>query len=131
MRYVVFEQLSDNVGTVTGLYAGVLPAGIVGGIETEALDPIKETYPNLEPVMRIRLDTKELYYDYISRENTETRLAQTQSELTDVQQALADTYEQLALTQLENTNTQAAMSDLYEQLLLVQAELESLKGGGE
>lgn len=129
LRYVTYLKQGDNVGLVTGIHQSNASLQLDGAIEINYADPEKLDYPNFKALMMIKLDTKELYYDYISIENTETRLAQTQKELTDVQQALADTYEQLALTQLENTNTQAAMSDLYEQLILVQAELLTLKGG--
>lgn len=97
-RYVTWESYAEGVGSVTGIYIGAIPETIIGGMETESPMPDYVVTAGLESVLRINIETGELYYDYVKAESTETRLAQAQKELTDVQQALADTYEQLALT---------------------------------
>ncbi|WP_211746410.1 hypothetical protein [Paenibacillus sp. Marseille-Q4541] len=134
-RYITWEPYSPNVGNVTGIYEGAVDESITEGpntIESESPTPDGANAVNgLTSVLRINLETGELYYDYIKIESTETRLAATQAELTQVQQALADAYEQLTIAQNESTTTQQALSDLYEQLLKLQEEIAALKGGGD
>ncbi|MBD7967773.1 hypothetical protein [Paenibacillus gallinarum] len=130
-RYITYEPYTEGVGNVTGIFVGAIPESITGGIESESLDPVYVQLPGMTAALRINIETGELYYDYIKLESTETRLVSTQTELTQVQQALADAYEQLMIAQIESTTTQQALSDLYEQMLQLQEELAALKGGGE
>ncbi|MNW44379.1 hypothetical protein D3C74_216110 [compost metagenome] len=60
-----------------------------------------------------------------------SELERLQTELTNTQVALTDTYEQLLAAQEETTSTQVALTDVYEQLLNVQEELISIKGAAE
>lgn len=60
-----------------------------------------------------------------------TELERIQTELTNTQVALTETYEQLLVAQEETINTQNALSDVYEQLLTMQEELSKLKGATE
>ncbi|MNH91604.1 hypothetical protein D3C87_954320 [compost metagenome] len=61
----------------------------------------------------------------------EEKLAAAETEITNTQVALADTYEQLLKSQEETTQTQIALTDVYETLNSVQAELATLKGGSK
>lgn len=130
-RYITWRDEGNGVGSVTEMYSGTIPLGLSGGKLITVEDPEIINYPNLKPVLKINIEAETMYYDYVSEDTTESRLALTQAELTQVQQALADTYEQLAIAQIESTTTQQALSDLYEQLLQLQEEMATLKGGGE
>lgn len=129
--YVYYELISGTKAKVTSILYTLIPEQneeLMIEREDDAI-PVPVAIPEMTPHLRIDLENNELYYDYISVETTESRLAFTQAELTQVRQALADTYEQLAIAQLESTTTQQALSDLYEQLLQLQGELATLKGG--
>ncbi|WP_042207429.1 hypothetical protein [Paenibacillus durus] len=53
-------------------------------------------------------------------EQLQQRLDASETELTNTQIALADTYEQLLAAQTETTNVQLALTDVYEQLIALQ-----------
>ncbi|MNV66785.1 hypothetical protein D3C71_1595570 [compost metagenome] len=61
--------------------------------------------------------------------SAEDRLAKAETEITSLQLALTDSYEQLLQSQDETTQTQIALTDVYETLISVQDELAALKGG--
>lgn len=146
-RYILFEHFAEDAGTVIGWYTNGTPEDVSGGIETEAPDPPLEQYPNLEAVLRIKLDTGELYYDYISNETTELRLEHARSdlevlrqeksiissevstlniEMTDTQVGLTEAYETALTVEEDNTKTQVALTEVYEELLRTQAALSTI-----
>lgn len=74
-------------------------------------------------IERTSEELEELFDQYIENLPVEVsdseKIHKLQSELTNAQLALTDTYEQLIRSQEETTSMQLALVDVYEQLLLI------------
>lgn len=107
-------------GIVTAIYHN--PEHVKDILEGFEVEEIPQPESNgMIPILKVNIDTNELFYDYVQPPKTENeKIIDLETELTNTQLALADTYEQLLSTQDENTNTQLALVDVYEQLLALQ-----------
>lgn len=144
---MLYTMTGENTGTVTGMYTGDIPSGINGGIYIASEDPIRIDYPNIYPVLKINLVTRELYYDYESTETIEMRLATVISDLSDLKKSktainahveflnrdltytqvgLTETYEKSIKLEEDDTSTQIAVTEVYEELLKTQAALSTV-----
>ena len=145
-RYIAYKLFTENIGTIEAIYSGSLPENISGGEFITAPDPEKKDYPNLRPVLRIKLDTKELFYDYESDNTLEMRVLTVNSEvstlkanneailqdvssintdITDTQIAVTESYETTLKVEEDTTKTQIAVTEVYEELLKTQAALST------
>lgn len=143
-RYVIYKPFAENIVTIEAIYSGYIPSDIPGGVLLTTPDPVKNEYPNLRPVMRMKLDTLELFYDYESDFTLEMRLSSVATdvgnlenasnlltsnvegigtELTDTQVGLTETYETALVIENDNTQTQIAVTEVYEGLLGTQANI--------
>lgn len=146
-RYITYEPYKEGIGSVTGIYIGDTPSTISGGIFTDSPDPTLFNFPNLTPVLRIKLDSKELYYDYESNQTLEMRLtflstdfnelktdketltmevSSLNTDITDTQIAVTESYEATLEVEEDNTKTQIAVTEVYEDLLKTQAALSTV-----
>lgn len=143
-RYVIYKPFADNVVTIEAIYSGYTPTDMPNGVLITAPDPVKNEYPNLRPVMRMKWDTKELFYDYESDFTLEMRLSGVTidvatlenksdslssdvqiigTELTYTQVGLTEAYETTLAVEKDNTKTQVALTEVYEGLLGTQANI--------
>lgn len=147
LRYVTWEYFTEDIGTVTSIYTGTIPPDLNNGVYTSSSDPTRLDLPNLSPILRIELDSKELYYDYESNNTLEMRVVNLNSELnglklekevlstevsslnidiTDTQVAVTESYETTLEVEKDNTKTQLALTEVYEDLLKTQAALSTV-----
>jgi hypothetical protein len=127
MRFLVqYEKISGTIGQVTMVIQNPIDAEPTeNSFYTEDLTyPVQESIPNMDAYLRVNLETKELYFDYIARETFETKVDELKQENADLTKR-ADTAEANTLTALD------AVATVFEQLLDVQAQLAALQGGGE
>lgn len=143
-RYVIFKPFSENIVTIEAIYSAYIPTDIPNGVLITTPDPVKNEYPNLKPVLRMKYDTRELFYDYESDFTLEMRLSdvtvdvatlenknnslsfdvqKVNTELTDTQVGLTEAYETALAVESDNTTTQVALTEVYEGLLGTQANI--------
>ncbi|AWB45314.1 hypothetical protein DCC85_14490 [Paenibacillus sp. CAA11] len=80
-KYVIYEKLTDHIGNVQAVIQQPYPEQIVdNGMYIERDIPQREEVINMDPYLRINLETQELYYDYIARETFESRTRALQAE---------------------------------------------------
>jgi len=90
-RYAIYTNYIANVGTVYALISNNYPEQEVeNGMYTESELPELKIIPNLDACLRIRLDTGELYYDYVARDTFENKVADLQQENAELKQAVAE-----------------------------------------
>lgn len=152
-RFVRYKPFKSGVGTVIAMHAGFIPDNELDeGIFITSLDPEVKNYPNLYPILRIRLDSSELFYDYESNDTLEMRMAkldedvndiithnshtssqidQITKELTDTQLAVTEAYETTLEVERDNTSTQLGLTEVYESLLGTQANITTTQLGVE
>ncbi|MBB3132133.1 hypothetical protein FHS19_006860 [Paenibacillus rhizosphaerae] len=93
MKFLVkYEKISDTTGNVTMIVQNpIYEEPTEDSFYTEDLTyPERENIPNMDAYLRVNLETKELYYDYILRETFETRVSALQQENAELKQAIAD-----------------------------------------
>lgn len=146
-RFIVYKPYAENVGTVISILSGNIPDDSSNGIYTSSPDPEIKSLPNLSAVLRIKLDSKELYYDYESNTTIEMRVVNLSSDLndlnlqkqdlvdqvsslntdiTDTQVAVTESYESTLKVEEDTTKTQLAVTEVYEELLKTQAALSTI-----
>lgn len=147
-RFVRYKPFSPDVGTVISIHAGFVPDNELDeGIFVTSSDPEVKNYPNLYPILRIKLDTKELFYDYESNDTLEMRVSKVRdevsvvqnamgitsekietisSDVTDTQVAVTESYETTLKVEEDNTKTQVALTEVYEDLLRTKAALSTV-----
>lgn len=80
---ITYEKLSEKVGTVTTIAYNpipeMFPAENYFQVD-QAIIPDREDIPNMDTYLRVDLETKDMYYDYIARETFETKVASLQAE---------------------------------------------------
>lgn len=90
---VKYEKITDTVGQVTMIIQNPLYDEPTEGsfFYTDSLTyPVQENISNMDAYLRVNLETKDLYYDYILRETFETKVAALQQENSELKQAIAD-----------------------------------------
>ncbi|WP_211749708.1 hypothetical protein [Paenibacillus sp. Marseille-Q4541] len=146
-RFVVYKPYAENVGTVVSILSGNIPDDSSNGVYTSSQDPEIKNYPNLSAVLRIELDSKELFYDYESSTTIEMRVVNLASNLndlelqkeelanqvsslntdiTDTQVAVTESYETTLEVEKDNTKTQLALTEVYEDLQKTKAALSTV-----
>lgn len=93
MQYLVkYEKITDTIGQVSMVIRNpVYDEPTEESYYTDSVTyPVLENIPNMDAYLRVNLETKELYYDYILRETFETKVAALQQENSELKQAIAD-----------------------------------------
>lgn len=90
-KHIVYEPFADGVGTVIAVYSAY-PTGVHydNMVDTNASIPTDQRVPNMDAHLRINLESKELYYDYIARKSLETKVADLGSENAELKEAIAE-----------------------------------------
>ncbi|GIO57929.1 hypothetical protein [Paenibacillus cineris] len=89
---VKYEKFTDTIGQVTMIIQNpIYEDPTEDSFYTDSLTyPVQESIPNMDAYLRVNLETKELYYDYILRETFETKVTALQQENNELKQAIAD-----------------------------------------
>lgn len=93
MKFLVkYEKIADTTGKVSMIVQNpIYEDPTENSFYTDSLTyPVQESIPNMEAYLRVNLETKELYYDYILRETFETKVTALQQENNELKQAIAD-----------------------------------------
>lgn len=92
MILVRFSKINDTVGTVQMIeHNTTSTSSLDDGFYFENIivpDPVRDN--GMRPVLRIDLNTKELYYDYFIPETVETKVTSLQQENAELKQAVAE-----------------------------------------
>ncbi|MGM1048639.1 MAG: hypothetical protein ACQEXX_21205 [Bacillota bacterium] len=84
--------------------------------------PKLQDIPNMEGYLRINLETKELYYDYIARETFESKVSELQQKNTELNLTIGNLL-------LESANDKATITSLEDTVGNLLIEVAVLKGG--
>lgn len=128
-RYVTYRLFTENVGTVEAIYTGNYPDSLTGGVEITSDDPELKEYPNLIAIPRIKLDTKDIYYDYVSTNSLELRVEELKKENESLKEEGNRLNEELGNLLIQNAQDKATIMGLEETMGNLLLEVASLKGG--
>lgn len=94
--FAVYEETSYG-NLVTVVYMNPVPEQMkVQGIEIDGELPRAEDISGMKPVLKLKLEEKLLYYDYVRPDSLESRITDLQKENTELKVALAELAELVA-----------------------------------
>lgn len=96
MILITYEKMNDKTGKVTSIAYNPIPEMYPEEkyfLVDQAVIPDREDIPNMDAYLRIDLETKEMYYDYIAQSTFEMKISALELDNSKLKQADLDNKE--------------------------------------